>query len=77
MPCEKQALWRTPQHCYDSQAYELGHFVPQPISCNRSAWFVPVLYKLFLDKWDGQTQVVPGLPGSGAAGTPPVIVGRR
>ncbi|RCL52148.1 MAG: prohibitin family protein [Synechococcus sp. MED-G71] len=36
-----------------------------------------VLYKLFLDKWDGQTQVVPGLPGSGAAGTPPVIVGRR
>ena len=36
-----------------------------------------VLYKLFLDKWDGQTQVVPGLPGSGGAGTPPVIVGRR
>jgi len=32
-----------------------------------------VLYKLFLDKWDGQTQVVPGLTG---AGTPPVIVGR-
>ena len=32
-----------------------------------------VLYKLFLDKWDGQTQVVPGLSG---AGTPPVIVGR-
>ena len=31
-----------------------------------------VLYKLFLDKWDGQTQVVPGLGG----GTPPVIVGR-
>ena len=37
----------------------------------------PVLYKLFLDKWDGQTEVVPGLPGSGGAGTPPVIVGRR
>ena len=36
-----------------------------------------VLYKLFLDKWDGQTEVVPGLPGSGGAGTPPVIVGRR
>ncbi len=35
-----------------------------------------VLYKLFLDKWDGQTQVVPGLPGS-AGGTPPVIVGRK
>ena len=33
-----------------------------------------VLYKLFLDKWDGQTQVVPGLSG---AGTPPVIVGRQ
>ena len=35
-----------------------------------------VLYKLFLDKWDGQTQVVPGLPGV-AGGTPPVIVGRK
>lgn len=32
-----------------------------------------VLYKLFLDKWDGQTQVVPGLSGGA---TPPVIVGR-
>ena len=32
-----------------------------------------VLYKLFLDKWDGQTQVVPGLSG----GSPPVIVGRQ
>ena len=31
-----------------------------------------VLYKLFLDKWDGQTQVVPGI----GSGTPPVIVGR-
>ena len=37
----------------------------------------PVLYKLFLDKWDGKTEVVPGLPGTGGAGTPPVIVGRR
>ena len=27
-----------------------------------------VLYKLFLDKWDGQTQVVPGLSGGA---TPP------
>ena len=36
-----------------------------------------VLYKLFLDKWDGQTGVVPGLPGMGSGGTPPVIVGRR
>ena len=35
-----------------------------------------VLYKLFLDKWDGQTEVVPALPGN-AGGTPPVIVGRR
>ena len=31
-----------------------------------------VLYKLFLDKWDGKTQVVPGLNG----GMPPVIVGQ-
>ena len=37
-----------------------------------------VLYKLFLDKWDGQTSVVPALPGSGASGGPSVIVnGRR
>ncbi|QEY33303.1 prohibitin family protein [Synechococcus sp. RSCCF101] len=31
-----------------------------------------VLYKLFLDQWNGQTAVVPGVPGSG--GNPPVIV---
>ncbi|HJN34624.1 MAG TPA: prohibitin family protein [Prochlorococcus sp.] len=31
-----------------------------------------VLYKLFLDKWDGKTQVVPGLNGR----MPPVIVGQ-
>ena len=45
-----------------------------------------VLYKLFLDKWDGQTGsggagtviVAWTQPGSlGGAGTPPVIVGRR
>jgi regulator of protease activity HflC (stomatin/prohibitin superfamily) len=35
-----------------------------------------VLFKLFIDKWDGRTEVVPALPGS-AGGTPPVIVGRR
>jgi regulator of protease activity HflC (stomatin/prohibitin superfamily) len=35
-----------------------------------------VLYKLFLDKWDGSTQVVPALPGS-QGGMPPVIVGGR
>ncbi|MFL0777032.1 MAG: prohibitin family protein [Prochlorococcus sp.] len=35
-----------------------------------------VLFKLFLDKWDGQTQVVPALPGN-SSGTPPVIVGRN
>ncbi len=32
-----------------------------------------VLFKLFLDKWDGRTQVVPALPGSNS-GIPPVIV---
>ena len=31
-----------------------------------------VLYKLFLDKWDGQTKVVPSIQGGGI---PPVIVG--
>jgi prohibitin 2 len=37
-----------------------------------------VLYKLFLDKWDGQTSVVPALPGTGGAGAQSVIVnGRR
>ena len=35
-----------------------------------------VLFKLFIDKWDGRTEVVPSLPGS-AGGMPPVIVGRR
>ena len=33
-----------------------------------------VLFKLFLDKWDGSTQVVPGLPGTNGS-MPPVIVG--
>ena len=36
-----------------------------------------VLYKLFLDKWDGKTEVVPGLPNSSGGGIPPVIVGRK
>ena len=35
-----------------------------------------VLFKLFIDKWDGRTEVVPALPGS-SGGTPSVIVGRR
>ncbi|MFL0768324.1 MAG: prohibitin family protein [Prochlorococcus sp.] len=35
-----------------------------------------VLFKLFLDKWNGETQVVPSLPGNGT-GMPPVIVGKR
>ena len=35
-----------------------------------------VLFKLFIDKWDGRTEVVPALPGSSGS-TPPVIVGRR
>ncbi len=35
-----------------------------------------VLFKLFLDKWDGKTQVVPALPGS-KAGMPAVIVGGK
>ena len=36
-----------------------------------------VLYKLFLDKWDGQTQVVPSLPGTNGSGTPVIVGGRR
>ncbi|MFM7453940.1 MAG: prohibitin family protein [Cyanobium sp.] len=37
-----------------------------------------VLYKLFLDKWDGQTSVVPALPGAGgAAGQSVIVNGRR
>ena len=36
-----------------------------------------VLYKLFLDKWDGQTQVVPSLPGSNGGNTPVIVGGRR
>ena len=35
-----------------------------------------VLYKLFLDKWDGMTQVVPGLPGTNG-GAPSVIVSSK
>ncbi len=35
-----------------------------------------VLFKLFLDKWDGRTQVVPSLPGS-KGGAPAVIVGGK
>jgi prohibitin 2 len=37
-----------------------------------------VLYKLFLDKWDGQTSVVPALPSSSQVSGQSVIVnGRR
>ena len=36
-----------------------------------------VLYKLFLDKWDGQTSVVPALPGTAPGGGTPVIVRGR
>ncbi len=35
-----------------------------------------VLFKLFLDKWNGKTQVVPALPGA-KFGTPPIIVGGK
>ena len=35
-----------------------------------------VLYKLFLDKLDGMTQVVPGLPGTNG-GMPSVIVSSK
>ena len=31
-----------------------------------------VLFKLFIDKWDGRTEVVPALPGN-SGGTPPVL----
>lgn len=34
-----------------------------------------VLYKLFLDKWNGSTSVVPGLPGS--AGIPVIVDSQR
>lgn len=37
-----------------------------------------VLYKLFLDKWDGQTSVVPALPGAaGTSGSSVIVNGRR
>ena len=36
-----------------------------------------VLFKLFLDKWDGRTQVVPALPGSKGGGTPVIVGGRN
>ena len=35
-----------------------------------------VLFKLFLDKWDGKTQVVPALPGTTGNGTPVIVDGR-
>ena len=36
-----------------------------------------VLFKLFLDKWDGKTQVVPALPGTNGSNTPVIVGGRR
>tara|TARA_Y100001968_G_scaffold256415_1_gene242770 strand:+ start:5449 stop:6252 length:804 start_codon:yes stop_codon:yes gene_type:complete len=36
-----------------------------------------VLFKLFLDKWDGKTQVVPALPGSKGSGVPVIVGGRN
>ena len=36
-----------------------------------------VLFKLFLDKWDGKTQVVPALPGTKGGGTPVIVGGRK
>ena len=36
-----------------------------------------VLYKLFLDKWNGKTQVVPSLPGNRSGGTPVIVGGRN
>ena len=36
-----------------------------------------VLFKLFLDKWDGKTQVVPSLPGSRGSNTPVIVGGRK
>jgi len=36
-----------------------------------------VLFKLFLDKWDGKTQVVPALPGTNGNNTPVIVGGRR
>ena len=37
-----------------------------------------MLYKLFLDKWDGQTSVVLALPGTaGGSGNSVIVNGRR
>jgi len=36
-----------------------------------------VLFKLFLDKWDGKTQVVPALPGTKGSNVPVIVGGRK
>ena len=36
-----------------------------------------VLFKLFLDKWNGETQVVPALPGNKGSNTPVIVGGRN
>ena len=35
------------------------------------------LTQLFLDKWNGETQVVPALPGTKGGGTPVIVGGNR
>ena len=42
------------------------------------AILINLCYKLFLDKWDGQTSVVPALPGAaGVSGSSVIVNGRR
>jgi len=36
-----------------------------------------VLFKLFLDKWNGETQVVPSLPGNTSGNVPVIVSGRN
>ena len=36
-----------------------------------------VLFKLFLDKWNGETQVVPSLPGSNSGNVPVIVRGKN
>ena len=35
-----------------------------------------VLFKLFLDKWNGETQVVPSLPGNSSGNVPVIVRGK-
>ena len=36
-----------------------------------------VLFKLFLDKWNGETQVVPSLPGNSSGNVPVIVRGKN